>query len=328
MDFYGELLNIVGKERVLRDEPLRLYTTLKIGGPADFVVKPESEDELSEILCLCKRTGTPHFIIGNGSNLLVSDTGYRGVVIKLWKPVEAVCLLQEDSMPECCAYLDDRTGTENLCDDRYTVVRVAAGTMLSRAAMAIANMGLQGFAFAAGIPGTLGGAVVMNAGAYGGEIKDCIVSARVMDGNGSVIELSKDELKLGYRTSVVQGTDWIVLDAIFAFTKGNKEEILSEIEELNQRRREKQPLEYPSAGSTFKRPEGYFAGKLIMDAGLAGYRVGDAEVSRKHCGFVINSGNATATDFYRLMQDVTEKVKEQFGVTLEPEVRMLGEFPA
>lgn len=308
MDFYGELLNIVGKDRVLREEPLRLHTTLKIGGPADFLVKPESEDELSAILHLCKKNGTPRFIIGNGSNLLVSDAGYRGVVIKLWKPAEAVCVLS----------------TEDSC----TVIRVAAGTMLSRAAMAIANMGLQGFAFAAGIPGTMGGAVVMNAGAYGGEIKDCIVSARVMNDDGRVIELSKDELKLGYRTSAVQGTEWIVLDATFVFQKGNKEEILSEIEELNQKRRDKQPLEYPSAGSTFKRPEGYFAGKLIMDAGLAGYRVGDAEVSRKHCGFVINSGDATAADFYRLMQDVTEKVKEQFGVTLEPEVRLLGAFPA
>ena len=292
MDFYAELLNIVGKDRVLREEPLRLHTTLRIGGPADFLVKPESETELSAVLKLCQSSGMPRFLLGNGSNLLVSASGYRGVLLPQW------------------------------------AMQIAAGTMLSRAAMAIANKGLEGFAFAAGIPGTLGGAVVMNAGAYGGEIKDCIVAASVMDGSGNVTELSKDELKLGYRTSAIQGTDWIVLDATFAFKEGNKETILSEIEELNQRRREKQPLEYPSAGSTFKRPEGYFAGKLIMDAGLAGYRVGEAEVSRKHCGFVINSGNATATDFYRLMQDVTEKVKEQFGVTLEPEVRMLGEFPA
>lgn len=328
MDFYGELLNIVEKDRVLREEPLRLHTTLKIGGPADVLVKAESEEELSAVLQLCKKNGIPRFIIGNGSNLLVSDTGYRGVVIKLWKSEEAVCVLQEDSMADGCTNAGDSTGAEDSGNDRCTVVRVTAGTMLSRAAMAIANMGLQGFAFAAGIPGTLGGAVVMNAGAYGGEIKDCIVSARVMDSDGNVTELSKDELKLGYRSSVVQGTDWIVLDATFAFQKGNKEAILAEIEELNQRRRDKQPLEYPSAGSTFKRPEGYFAGKLIMDAGLAGYRVGDAEVSRKHCGFVINSGSATADDFYRLMQDVTEKVKEQFGVTLEPEVQLLGEFPA
>lgn len=168
----------------------------------------------------------------------------------------------------------------------------------------------------------------MNAGAYGGEIKDCILSARVMDSSGKITELSKEELKLGYRSSIVQGTDLIVLDATFAFQRGNKDEILSEIEELNQRRRDKQPLEYPSAGSTFKRPEGYFAGKLIMDAGLAGYRVGDAEISSKHCGFAINRGNATAAEFYQLMQDVTKKVKEEFGVTLEPEVRLLGEFPA
>lgn len=306
LDFYAELLNIVGKDNVLREEPLCLHTTLKIGGSADFLVKPVSEEELSALLRCCKKYAVPHFILGNGSNLLVSDSGYRGVVIKLWKTGDAVCV---------------REGTAG-----RTVVRIAAGTMLSRAAMAVANMGLQGFAFAAGIPGTLGGAVVMNAGAYGGEIKDCIISARVMDSDGNVSELTKEELKLGYRTSVIQGTDLIVLDAEFSFEPGNKEAILSEIEELNRRRREKQPLEYPSAGSTFKRPEGYFAGKLIMDAGLAGYRVGDAMVSEKHCGFVINSGNATATDFYRLMQDVSAKVKEEFGVTLEPEVCLLGDF--
>lgn len=316
MDFYAELLNIVGKDSVLREEPLRLHTTLRIGGPADFLVKPESEDVLAAVLQCCKKYKVPHFILGNGSNLLVSDAGYRGVVIKLWKSEEAVSVLNDSSV------MTEHTGTTV-----RTVVRIAAGTMLSRAAMAIANLGLKGFAFAAGIPGTLGGAVVMNAGAYGGEIKDCIVSARVMDSNGKITEVSKDELKLGYRTSVIQGTDFIVLDATFAFEQGNKETILSEIDELNQRRRDKQPLEYPSAGSTFKRPEGYFAGKLIMDAGLAGYRVGDAEISTKHCGFAINRGNATAAEFYRLMQDVTAKVREEFGVTLEPEVRLLGEFP-
>lgn len=316
MDFYAELLNIVGKDSVLREEPLRLHTTLRIGGPADFLVKPESEDVLAAVLQCCKKYKVPHFILGNGSNLLVSDAGYRGVMIKLWKSEEAVSVLNDSSV------MAEHNGTAV-----RTVVKITAGTMLSRAAMAIANLGLKGFAFAAGIPGTLGGAVVMNAGAYGGEIKDCIVSARVMDSNGKITEVSKDELKLGYRTSVIQGTDFIVLDATFAFEQGNKETILSEIDELNQRRRDKQPLEYPSAGSTFKRPEGYFAGKLIMDAGLAGYRVGDAEISTKHCGFAINRGNATAAEFYRLMQDVTAKVREEFGVTLEPEVRLLGEFP-
>jgi len=326
LDFYAELLNIVGKDRVLREEPLRFHTTLRIGGPADFMVKPESDEELAALLQICKKHAVPHFILGNGSNLLVSDAGYRGVVIKLWKSEEAVCVLKrgasgDDVQDESCAT------EEQTCEKDHTVVRIAAGTMLSRAAMAIANLGLQGFAFAAGIPGTLGGAVVMNAGAYGGEIKDCIVSARVMDSDGRITEVSKEELKLAYRTSAVQGTDLIVLDATFAFEPGSKEEILSEIEELNQRRRDKQPLEYPSAGSTFKRPEGYFAGKLIMDAGLAGYHVGDAEISTKHCGFAINRGNATAAEFYQLMQDVTTKVKEAFGVTLEPEVRLLGDFP-
>lgn len=317
MDFYDALLNIVGKDKVLRDEPLRLHTTLKIGGPADFFVKPESEEELSAVIRLCKQNDMPRFILGNGSNLLVSDKGYRGVIIRLWKTEEAVQIRGRQEIVS--------EGNHAPVTKRVTV-RIAAGTMLSRAAMAVANMGLQGFAFAAGIPGTLGGAVVMNAGAYGGEIKDCIVSARVMDEQGEIHELTKDELQLGYRTSVIQGTEWIVLDADFCFSTGEKEEILAEIEDLNQRRREKQPLEFPSAGSTFKRPEGYFAGKLIMDAGLAGYCVGDAQVSAKHCGFVINRKDATATDFYQLMMDVTEKVQEQFGVTLEPEVRLLGDF--
>ena len=332
MDFYAELLNIVGKDRVLQEEPLRLHTTLKIGGPADFLVKPESEEELALLLQCCKKHAVPHFILGNGSNLLVSDTGYRGVVIKLWKTTEPVCVLSgyhacmKNEVQDVC---EEEAFCANACaTDNVTVVRIAAGTMLSRAAMAVANLGLQGFAFAAGIPGTLGGAVVMNAGAYGGEIKDCIVSARVMDSEGRITELSKEELKLGYRTSVIQGTDLIVLDAVFSFEQGSKEAILDEIEELNRRRREKQPLEYPSAGSTFKRPEGYFAGKLIMDAGLAGYRVGDAEISTKHCGFAINRGNATAAEFYQLMREVSAKVKEAFGVTLEPEVRLLGDFPA
>lgn len=333
MDFYAELLNIVGKDRVLREEPLRLHTTLKIGGPADFLVKPESEEELAVLLQCCKKHAVPHFILGNGSNLLVSDAGYRGVVIKLWKTAEPICVLPgsdafEKKGMQGVFVAEDSFCAESCINDTLTVVRIVAGTMLSRAAMAIANLGLKGFSFAAGIPGTLGGAVVMNAGAYGGEIKDCILSARVMDSSGKITELSKEELKLGYRSSIVQGTDLIVLDATFAFQRGNKDEILSEIEELNQRRRDKQPLEYPSAGSTFKRPEGYFAGKLIMDAGLAGYRVGDAEISSKHCGFAINRGNATAAEFYQLMQDVTKKVKEEFGVTLEPEVRLLGEFPA
>lgn len=310
MAFYDGLVNILGKDRVLRDEPLHLHTTLKIGGPADFLVKPASEDELSFVLQLCRTHEVPCFVLGNGSNLLVSDAGYRGVIIKLWRTEEAVQCLKEAKVKE----------------KSEVTLRIAAGTMLSRAAMAIANMGLEGFAFAAGIPGTVGGAIVMNAGAYGGEIKDCIVSARVMDEQGTIRKLSKDELQLGYRTSAIQGTGWIVLDADFCFTTGNKDEILAEIEELNQRRREKQPLEYPSAGSTFKRPEGYFAGKLIMDAGLAGYRIGDAQVSTKHCGFVINCNAATAADFYQLMQDVTKKVQEQFGVTLEPEVRLLGDF--
>ena len=190
----------------------------------------------------------------------------------------------------------------------------------------IAENSLEGFEFASGIPGTLGGAVAMNAGAYGGEIKDCIVSATVLDSEGEIVTLSVEELELTYRNSIILKKNYIVLEAEFKFAKGNIDDIKEKMFELNMKRKEKQPLEYPSAGSTFKRPEGYFAGKLIIDAGLRGYQVGGAQVAEKHCGFVINKENATATDIVQLMQDVSDKVEEQFGVKLEPEVKMIGEF--
>ena len=288
---------------------MKNHTTFRVGGPAEYFITVAATEQLQATVRLCNRYEVPWVVLGNGSNVLVSDKGIRGVVLRL-----------AGDFVQCEI-------KENVHSGNADAV-AGGGMLLSAFAMQLAKKGFSGFEFAAGIPGSVGGAVMMNAGAYGSEIKDCILSARVMDGNGEVKELTKDELKLGYRTSAIQGTEWIVLDACFAFCTGKKEDILSEIEELNQRRRDKQPLEYPSAGSTFKRPEGYFAGKLIMDAGLAGYRVGDAEISTKHCGFAINRGNATAAEFYQLMQDVTERVKEAFGVTLEPEVRLLGEFPA
>ncbi len=241
----------------------------------------------------------PYYILGKGSNVLFADEGYPGVVIEIGAGMEKV----------------ERTGD--------TGIRAQAGVSLSALAVFAAREGLSGLEFAGGIPGTLGGAVTMNAGAYGGEMKDVIVSAKVMDEEGVVQELSCEELQLGYRTSIVQKKQLVVLEAEFLLKPGTTEEIQNTMKELNAKRREKQPLEYPSAGSTFKRPEGYFAGKLIEDAGLRGYRVGDAQVSEKHCGFVVNRGKATCAEVLQLIKDVQKEVKEQFGVQLEPEVRII-----
>ena len=205
------------------------------------------------------------------------------------------------------------------------MVRVQAGTSMSAMAAKMAEWGLAGFEFAAGIPGTLGGGIAMNAGAYNGEIKDCILTATVLDQSGRVRILKADELELGYRTSIIQKEEYIVLEAEFYFESGNPEGIKAHMRDLNSRRRDKQPLEFPSAGSTFKRPEGHYAGKLIEDAGLKGYRVGDAQVSEKHCGFVVNRGEATAEDVKKLIRDVQDKVWDEFQVKLEPEVRIIPE---
>ncbi|WP_029502215.1 UDP-N-acetylmuramate dehydrogenase [Lachnoclostridium phytofermentans] len=299
-----DLKNIVSPERVIYKEPLSKHTTFKIGGPADYFVITKKVEETAAVIQYCNQRNLPILMIGNGSNLLISDAGLRGVVVK-----------QEDNTKEFIV---------TTCEEGYLVTG-GAGMNLSAFAMKIANESLTGFEFAAGIPGSLGGAVYMNAGAYGGEIKDCIRSARVLSKEGDILNLSREELELSYRSSMIQKKGYYVIDATFLFQKGEKEEILSKIEELNRARKEKQPLEYPSAGSTFKRPEGYFAGKLIMDAGLRGYRVGGAMVSEKHCGFVINTGDATAKDVLQLIDDIRRIVKEKFGVTLEPEVRLIGE---
>lgn len=299
-----ELKNIVSPERVICQEPLNKHTTFKIGGPADYFVITKKIEETASVIQFCNQRNLPILMIGNGSNLLISDAGIRGIVVQ-----------QEDN-PEEFSVTNSEKGY---------LVTGGAGMNLSAFAMKIANESLTGFEFAAGIPGSLGGAVYMNAGAYGGEIKDCICSARVLSKEGEILSLSREELALSYRSSIIQKKGYYVIDATFLFQKSKKEEILRKIEELNRARKEKQPLEYPSAGSTFKRPEGYFAGKLIMDAGLRGYRVGGAMVSEKHCGFVINTGNATAKDVLQLIDDVRRIVKEKFGVTLEPEVRLIGE---
>lgn len=279
------------------------HTTFRIGGPADYFVEPGSESVLKELLLLCRETETPFFILGNGSNLLVSDEGYRGVMISL-RGFDEISFREGEST-----------------EAGKTIMTAGCGVLLSKAAMQAAERGLTGFEFAGGIPGTLGGAVTMNAGAYGGEIRDVILSARVMTKAGDVRELLAEELDLSYRHSIIQEKDLIVLSADFAFAHGDEEQIKEQMRQLNTQRREKQPLEYGSAGSTFKRPEGYFAGKLIQDAGLKGYRSGDVMVSEKHSGFVVNVGKGTCGDAMRVIEHVQRTVYEQFGVELELEVK-------
>jgi UDP-N-acetylmuramate dehydrogenase len=300
--FYQKLIFILPKEQVRIKERMEQHTSLHIGGEADYYVIPSTYEEVREVVGLCKEEKMPYFILGNGSNLLVSDSGYRGLILQLADNLSAI-LVKEDH-----------------------TITAQAGTMLARLANEAAVHGLTGFEFASGIPGTLGGAVTMNAGAYDGEMKQCLTGAKVLDEEGSIVELGIEQLELGYRSSILQKKNYILLEASIQLAKGNETDIRNRMKELNTLRREKQPLDQYSAGSTFKRPQGYFAGKLISDAGLRGYQVGQAAVSEKHCGFVINKGNATARDFLTLIKDVTRIVEEKFGVRLEPEVKLLGDF--
>lgn len=298
--FLTELQNVMGGSGIFMEEPMKKHTTFRVGGPADVLVQPD-ETALAAILALCRQYHVSYSFIGNGSNLLVGDKGIRGVVIEMTDPMGNI----------------EVDGTK---------ITAQAGAMLSKIANTAASNGLGGMEFAAGIPGSVGGAVVMNAGAYGGEMKDIIERVYVLDENGAQLELDRDALDLGYRHSCIPEKKYIVTKVVLELVPRNEAEIRSEMKELNEKRAEKQPLQYPSAGSTFKRPEGYFAGKLIMDAGLRGYQVGGAQVSEKHCGFVINKGDATAADICQLMRDISDKVQAQFGVVLEPEVKMIGEF--
>ena len=280
---------------------MKNHTTFRVGGPADIFLTPSAE-ELPAVLSVCREEQMPVTVIGNGSNLLVGDQGIRGVVI-------------------CIGF-----GMRGIRVDGEKIF-LEAGVTLAAVAQQAAKAGLTGLEFASGIPGTFGGAVVMNAGAYGGEMKDVIVSVRVISEDGEILTLSKEELDLAYRHSVIPERGYLVIDGELLLTREkDPDQITERMEELKKKRIEKQPLEYPSAGSTFKRPEGYFAGKLIMDAGLRGFSVGGAAVSEKHCGFVINKGNATAADICALMDEVTRIVKEKYAVTLEPEVKKVGEF--
>ena len=292
---------IVGENKVLEQEPMARHTTFRIGGPADYFVELGSIEQIRAAIQVCREENLPWFVLGRGSNLLVSDKGYRGVILSIYKDFQKTEIQGE-------------------------TVTVQAGVLLTTLSGKVLDASLTGLEFASGIPGTIGGAVVMNVGAYGGEMKDIVRKVTVLDQDGEVRTLTCGEMQFGYRTSLAKKKGYIVLGAELTLKQGEKEKIREEMQTLKAKRIEKQPLEFPSAGSTFKRPEGYFAGKLIMDAGLRGAAVGGAQVSEKHCGFVVNTGNATAADVRELMRQVQGKVQEQFGVHLEPEVRFLGEF--
>lgn len=295
-----KLSEAVPSQQILVNESMSNHTTFRVGGAADIFVEIETLCQLKNVLAILRfegltRLNKDFYLIGNGSNLLVSDKGIRGVVLHLSKQYSHI-------------------------EARETVLVCEAGAALATIAKAACENALTGFEFAAGIPGSLGGAIVMNAGAYGGEMKQVIKSVLLMAPDGTLVEKSVAEMKFSYRHSLLKEQDFIVVSAQIALERGNQSQIRAKMEELAARRREKQPLEYPSAGSTFKRPEGYFAAKLIEDAGLRGFCVGDAQVSEKHCGFVINKGKATAQDIYTLIEQVQKKVYETSGVMIEPEV--------
>lgn len=300
-EFYEKLSKIVRKEQILEEEPMKKHTTFRIGGPAEHLILPQTTEEIADVIKLCRQEEIPWYIVGNGSNLLVADEGVRGVVIQLLRNFNQIQV-------EGCQ------------------IRMQAGAQNAAVAKRALDASLTGFEFAAGIPGTIGGAVVMNAGAYGGEMKDILKEVTVLDPNGMIRTIPAEELELGYRTSIIARKGYVVLEAVIVLKAGDPKEIKAAMDELKEKRVTKQPLEYPSAGSTFKRPEGYFAGKLIMDAGLRGFSVGGAQISEKHCGFVINKDNATAKDVTELMDETKKIVMEKFGVALEPEVKRLGQF--
>lgn len=291
----------ISKDRILVQEPMKLHTTFRVGGPAALYIELESEQEFRDILTLLDTEEEDYFTVGNGSNLLISDTGYDGIILHPSKE-----------------FSDIRVEGERLICE--------AGATLAAIARVALEHELTGFEFAAGIPGSLGGAIVMNAGAYDGEMKQVVESVRLITPKGEIVTKSCEEMDFSYRHSILKEESYIVLSVTIKLARGDKEQIKARMDELAAKRREKQPLEYPSAGSSFKRPEGYFAAKLIQDAGLRGFQVGGAQVSEKHCGFVINKENATAQDVCELMKKVQEQVQEKFGVTLEPEVIRLGDF--
>lgn len=298
---YEVLTAYVPCEDILCNEPMCRHTTFRVGGEAQCFIRISNREQLMKVIPYLRQVETPFFILGNGSNLLVGDKGYEGVILQVGDKMNAVSVQGNQIIAQ-------------------------AGALLSQVARSAMEHSLTGLEFASGIPGTIGGGVVMNAGAYGGEMKQVVKQVTVLDKHGEILELSGEDMEFGYRTSVIKNRPFIVLEVCLELGRGESGEIAQKMKELAGKRKEKQPLEYASAGSTFKRPEGYFAGKLIMDAGLRGYSIGGARVSEKHCGFVINTGKATAADVAEVIQEVQERVKDKFDVMLEPEVIFLGEF--
>ena len=298
---YEFMETCVPKEDILLNEPMCKHTTFRVGGEAQCFVRISSPEQLARLISYFRIVELPYFILGNGSNLLVSDKGYEGVILQIGSKMNHITVE----------------------DDHITA---GAGALLANVSKQAMESGLTGLEFASGIPGTIGGGIVMNAGAYGGEMKQVVELVRVMSEQGEVMELNCATMEFGYRTSAIKNRHFIVLECVLALKHGSRDVISAKMEELSLKRKEKQPLEFASAGSTFKRPEGYYAGKLIMDAGMRGYRIGGAQVSDKHCGFVINTGKATAADIREVIEEVQERVKERFHVSLEPEVVFLGDF--
>lgn len=292
--------SVVANGRVMLDEPMKHHTTFKIGGPADLLVEPSSIEEIESVLNICRSEDIPVTVIGNGSNLLVRDGGIRGVVVKIADMLSDVSVYEEKIVAE-------------------------AGALMSKISSKALEHALEGFEFASGIPGTIGGAVTMNAGAYGGEIKDYVTAVTCIDSKGQIKEHSGDEMAFGYRKSLVQTEGLVVLKVEISLKRGDRDEIKSKIDDYTERRTSKQPLHLASGGSTFKRPEGHFAGKLIEDAGLRGLRHRNIQVSEKHCGFVVNLGDSKAEDVLNLIGVVQKTVYDKFGVQLEPEIRIIGE---
>lgn len=299
-EILDQINTIIPQENILRDEPMSRHTTFRTGGPADYFIRIKSGEELSRLVALLSKENIDFFITGNGSNLLVSDKGYRGVIISM-------------------------TGLDRL-EVEGTRIYAGAGVLTSKVAHKAYENSLTGMEALAGIPGSIGGCLYMNAGAYGSEMKDVVVSAKIMFGDGHIEDVPVDELGLRYRGSRISDEKLFVLEVTLSLFTGEKEAIEEAMADYADRRRDKQPLEYPSAGSTFKRPEGYFAGKLIQDAGLKGFSIGGAQVSSKHCGFVVNKGNATSGDVMEVIRHVQKTVLETSGVKLETEVILLGDF--
>lgn len=292
MDLISKIKTITNEKNIYLNEPMSKHTTFKTGGPADIFVVPETKEEIIELLKL----DTPKTIIGNGSNILVKDGGIRGLVIKI---------------------------NINNIEVKDDVICADAGCMIAKISQAACNNSLTGLEFACGIPGSFGGAIYMNAGAYGGEMKDVVIETEITDYDGNV-SIIKDH-EFGYRKSIFQNIDCVILSSKIQLKKGNKDEIKSQMDSYMRARNSKQPIDKPSAGSTFKRPKDNFAGKLIQDAGLKGFSIGDAMVSPLHSGFVINNGNATSKEILELIEHIRQKVNTEFGVMLEPEVRIIGE---